>query len=280
MTKSNSSDLTSNLSQKNSLDESLPANTIDSKAPFEDVLGKGIEKLTSEIFIFLLCYTMLLIGIGVFGTKLATELRTLLYILPVLGVGPYFWLRRQQLTAEAQAAKDNLLRQTVQRQAEIEAEKEKLRLDAQTQIEKIKAETDQKIAGLQTENLNLNMKVEQLSNSKVLGTENAPKGLNLEQFKIGLDAKDIKEGSTVVGLSFEDDDLIQLFQELDKENQNDLRIFILHLKKINKENGYQLRSLIKDIQELNDENRNELRGTVMSLRQQQLRTKAKIDRAI
>ena len=251
------------------------ANMSESRAPFEDVLGKGIEKLTSEIFIFLLCYTILLIGLAVFGAQLAIEFRTLLYLVPVLGVAPYFWLRRQQLTTEAQTAKENLLRQTEQRRAEIEAEKQKLKLDAETQLQQIKAEKDQKITELEALNLKLNMKVQQVSNSRVLGTENAPNDLNLEALKIGLDANDIKEGSTVAGLSFEDDDLIKLFQELDDESRNDLRILILYLKNRNKKNRDDLRSLIKDIQELNDENRNEMRITVMNLRQQQLRTKDK-----
>jgi hypothetical protein len=67
MTNSNNPDLQPEPSQSTNLSEftvnsgkETATNMPESKAPFEDVLGKGIEKLTSEIFIFLLCHTILL----------------------------------------------------------------------------------------------------------------------------------------------------------------------------------------------------------------------------
>jgi hypothetical protein len=60
-------------------------------APYEAPLTKAFDKLTSEIFIFLLAYGILIIGLAVFGEKLASTLKTLLYIIPILGVVAYLW---------------------------------------------------------------------------------------------------------------------------------------------------------------------------------------------
>jgi hypothetical protein len=66
--------------------------------PYEATLNTALNKLTNEIFIFLLAYLMLLIGLSVFGSSLVAELRTLLYIIPILGVMAYVRLRRRNLS--------------------------------------------------------------------------------------------------------------------------------------------------------------------------------------
>jgi hypothetical protein len=63
-----------------------------SSPPYEAALNKAFDKLTSEILIFLLAYTILLIGLAVFGSGIATQFRNLLYIIPVLGVVAYVTL--------------------------------------------------------------------------------------------------------------------------------------------------------------------------------------------
>lgn len=76
-----------------------------SSAPYEAALTKAFEKftsVTSEIFIFLLAYVILLIGVAVFGSKIANTLRNLLYIIPVLGVMAYVWLQQKGTVKEAQ----------------------------------------------------------------------------------------------------------------------------------------------------------------------------------
>jgi hypothetical protein len=70
-------------------------------APYEEALKIALNKLTSEVFIFLLAYTILLIGIAVFGSGLTTQLRTLFYIIPILGVAAYIWLRRPNIVKKA-----------------------------------------------------------------------------------------------------------------------------------------------------------------------------------
>jgi hypothetical protein len=62
--------------------------------PYEAALNTAVKNLTDQILIFLLAYTILLIGVAVFGSGLAIELRTLLYIIPILGVVAYVWLKR------------------------------------------------------------------------------------------------------------------------------------------------------------------------------------------
>jgi len=68
-----------------------PATTGSQTAPYEVPLTKAFDKLTSEIFLFLLAYVILLIGLAVFGSSLIVPLRTLLYIVPILGVAAYLW---------------------------------------------------------------------------------------------------------------------------------------------------------------------------------------------
>jgi len=70
-------------------------------APFEEALKIALNRLTSEVFIFLLAYTILLIGIAIFGSGLTTQLRTLFYIIPILGITAYMWLRRPAIVKKA-----------------------------------------------------------------------------------------------------------------------------------------------------------------------------------
>lgn len=68
-----------------------PATTGSQTAPYEVPLTKAFDKLTSEVLLFLLAYVILLIGLAVFGSSLIVPLRTLLYIIPILGVAAYLW---------------------------------------------------------------------------------------------------------------------------------------------------------------------------------------------
>jgi hypothetical protein len=70
-------------------------------APYEAPLTKAFDKLTSEIFIFLLAYVILIIGLAVFGEKLANTIKTLLYIIPVLGVAAYAWQNQKVIRTNA-----------------------------------------------------------------------------------------------------------------------------------------------------------------------------------
>src|SRR2546421_10359047 len=70
-------------------------------APYEGALNIAFNRLTSEILIFLLAYMILLIGLAAFGSSIETELRSLFYIIPVLGVGAYIWLKRRTIVKKA-----------------------------------------------------------------------------------------------------------------------------------------------------------------------------------
>lgn len=70
-------------------------------APYEVPLSKAFDKLTSEVFIFLLAYVILIIGLAVFGESLANTLKTLLYIIPVLGVAAYVWQNQKTIRNKA-----------------------------------------------------------------------------------------------------------------------------------------------------------------------------------
>lgn len=214
------------------------------KVPFEAALSKGIEKLTSEIFIFLLCYTILLIGMAVLGTNLPKELRTLLYILPVLGIGSYLLLQGQKLKKKT-------------RYREMEG--------------------NERIAELEAKIKDLEINAEKVSASVVAAIEGLPDDVSPEvtkalgEIKQQITAKDITEGSTVAGISFKDD-LSKLAKSLDAETQNVIKSLMMYFQRINKDNnngGKRLRSLIKDIQELNDENIKKLSNMAIDLRREE-----------
>src|SRR5436305_7829631 len=69
-------------------------------APYEVPLTKAFDKLTSQIFLFLLAYVILLIGLAVFGSNLAVTLRSLFYILPILGIAAYLWQQQRAIVKD------------------------------------------------------------------------------------------------------------------------------------------------------------------------------------
>jgi hypothetical protein len=69
--------------------------------PYGAMLRAGLEKLTDQVLIFLLLYVMLLIGVSVFAPDMANQFRALLYIVPILGVVAFVWVRRRSLKVSA-----------------------------------------------------------------------------------------------------------------------------------------------------------------------------------
>jgi len=88
------------LEQSSHLEEGAAQPSVSRNAPYEVPLTKAFDKLTSQIFIFLLAYVILLIGLAVFGSSLVVTLRTLLYILPVLGVVAYLWQQQRAIVKD------------------------------------------------------------------------------------------------------------------------------------------------------------------------------------
>jgi hypothetical protein len=66
--------------------------------PYEKALTVAFEKLTDQVLVFLLAYVILLIGLSVFASGVADKLRVLFYIIPILGVAAYVWMRRHGLS--------------------------------------------------------------------------------------------------------------------------------------------------------------------------------------
>jgi hypothetical protein len=79
--------------------EASPASI--SHGPYEALLTKAFDKLTSQIFIFLLAYVILLISLSVLSPQLTNAMRNLLYIIPVLGVMAYIWLQQKKIVKDA-----------------------------------------------------------------------------------------------------------------------------------------------------------------------------------
>jgi hypothetical protein len=64
-------------------------------APYETALNSAFNKLTSEIFVFLLAYTILLIALTALARNIPPMLRLLLFVIPVLGIIAYGWLKKR-----------------------------------------------------------------------------------------------------------------------------------------------------------------------------------------
>ena len=69
--------------------------------PYEAVLIKALDRLTSQVFIFLLAYTVLLVLLAMIGGVLDSTLRSILALVPILGVAAYVWLRRTDIATQA-----------------------------------------------------------------------------------------------------------------------------------------------------------------------------------
>ena len=78
-----------------------PASQQPYEAALSGALTAAINKLSSEILIFLLAYVILLVLLSTLGSGIPTELRALLYIIPVLGVGGYIWVRKRNVVRAA-----------------------------------------------------------------------------------------------------------------------------------------------------------------------------------
>jgi hypothetical protein len=77
-------------------------NRSDASLPYEGVFTKALDKLTSEVLIFLLAYATLIVVLAVFAPSIPKSLQTLLYVIPVLGIAGYGWLRRRAIARRSQ----------------------------------------------------------------------------------------------------------------------------------------------------------------------------------
>lgn len=81
-------------------------NSLSTSAPYENVLNTAFSKLTSEILVFLLAYMILLVVLVWIGPTLGTPLLGLFYVIPVLGIIFYVWVKRQRIVAMPQDSRD------------------------------------------------------------------------------------------------------------------------------------------------------------------------------
>ncbi len=79
--------------------------TSQNNIPFEQALTEGFKKLTNEVFLFLLCYMIIMVGLEVTAKGLIEKIRPLVYIIPLGGVAAYVWLEKSKIP---QRAKMNL----------------------------------------------------------------------------------------------------------------------------------------------------------------------------
>lgn len=95
--------------EKNTSNNSpIESSVTSSSVPYETALAKAFDKLTSEIFVFLLAYMILIIGLATLGQGIPDGLRGLLYIIPILGILAYGWSRKRTVTQDPGASGINV----------------------------------------------------------------------------------------------------------------------------------------------------------------------------
>ena len=161
-------------------------------APYEGALNIALNKLTSEVLIFLLAYTILLIGIAVFGSGLAAELRTLLYVIPILGVVAYAWLQKRQILKRATAGNVRVGSTVARRGAEVIGIRGPGQEQGNTTVDSLFA-----------------------SDSRVIGRDY---GRADSQSTSAVDAADVRY-------------LVEIFQKLDEAGRNELMTNALEIRK-------------------------------------------------
>lgn len=72
------------------------------KLPYEDVLARTVDKLTNEFFLFLIGYCVLLIGAEYLTPNLFSHFRWLFYIIPILGMVVYLFVKRGRIRNKIQ----------------------------------------------------------------------------------------------------------------------------------------------------------------------------------
>jgi hypothetical protein len=74
-----------------------------SATPYEHVIVRAFDKLTSEIFVFLLAYVALVVGFAWLAPTGSESFAVLLHVLPVAGIAAYVWLQSAGLARQATA---------------------------------------------------------------------------------------------------------------------------------------------------------------------------------
>jgi hypothetical protein len=72
-------------------------------APFSGVLAKTVDKLTSQIFLFVIAYVMVVAALAYWGVEVPVELRTAVCLLPGLAIAAYVYLERSKIRQTVQA---------------------------------------------------------------------------------------------------------------------------------------------------------------------------------
>lgn len=72
--------------------------------PYQVALNKAFDKLTSEVLIFLLAYTILVVAVLFLREHIPHTFAILLYLIPLLGILAYGWLRKKTIVRDPAAA--------------------------------------------------------------------------------------------------------------------------------------------------------------------------------
>jgi hypothetical protein len=70
---------------------------------YDSAVKRALEKLTSEIFIFIIGYTALLAALIATGTRIPNRLEQLIVLLPLVGIVAYAWLRKRTVIRDPSA---------------------------------------------------------------------------------------------------------------------------------------------------------------------------------
>jgi hypothetical protein len=79
---------------------------LNTPAPYENVLNTAFSKLTSQILVFLLAYMVLLVVLVWIGPTLSIPFIGLFYIIPILAMISYIWVKRQGIVAKPQESRN------------------------------------------------------------------------------------------------------------------------------------------------------------------------------
>ncbi|WP_413173906.1 hypothetical protein [Anabaena azotica] len=205
------------------------------KTPLEAVLNivnKGIEKISNEILIFLLCYPIVLIVLWVYAKDLFLKSGVLFfYIIPFLAVG-YYLLSDKQKGIQTDKKYKNQQKHT-------------------EELKKMDAEKDVALAKAEAEIRKLKQSVKNISDSFVKGvvadrmTVEELAAINVDQLVEGITQK-----AKVIGFEIGKSELSKAIEELNPATISNLKILIEYLPTLDDQEKKILGRVMKNINDI------------------------------
>ena len=210
------------------------------KTPLEAVLNivnKGIEKISNEILIFLLCYPIVLIAVWVYAKDLFLKSGVLFfYIIPFLAVG-YYLLRDKQKGIQTDKKYKNQQKHTEELK-KMDAEKDVALAKAEAEIRKLKQDV------LNIQGLVTGVEADRMSAEEIAA-------INIEQV-----VREIGEKAKVAGFLIGQTELSKNIKKLNDNQRESLAILVTYLTKLDDKQSEDIEYLMQNIKLLNtDEKR-------------------------